>query len=448
MRRARYVKRRKTAVLNTLFLASMLLFYETHGGVFLRDFAVREVSKFLPEGSTVSIGAIEGGIFKNLVTENVRVYAEGKAPVFEMERMEIKYRLWYPLLKRIPGLNHLSEERKIIIFVGKEKKDLLKGFLEIEGTSEELDVSGYLGGAGKDTLFIKGVVNTKAPSHLRVTKKKGFIDLDVEKKKDLFLISGRINHMKLAEIDIVGEFVATVRTKNKNLIDTRLAFKNLIINYAPFKSDVEIFSSYDKEKEMFDISKFRIGDDLEGSGYAQARDPYYVFLKWNVTDLAIEDYYKPKEPKKSASGLINGTFSLKGPISEAEFQGHADVQNGSMGTIRFDSIIANLKGKGPVISIYDTRILKEGGYMTLEGDIDLSKIGEDKMFEGVSFSPGENFFIWDQWSVKKETGDSSLVKMEKALDKGEEFRLSFKSKPEKIKSEKEDFLGVEHKVKF
>ncbi len=400
MRRIKTIRRRRTYLLNAVFLASVLLFYETHAGMFFKEFAGRRLQKILPEGSRVEIGSVSGGIFKNLVAENVRIYAGETNARLEIEEARINYRLWYPFLQKIPYLRRGAEEKK--------------------------------------------------PSHFRIVKEKGYIDVTVDKKgEDLFLVTGKIKHLKFGNMDIAGECEAVIKTGGEGIINSRVILKNMIINYAPFARQTEIILSHDRKKGVLDITRFNMGDEIEGRGHVGKTGADYIFLKWTVTDLDLKDYFASENGAEIASGIINGKFALEGPIKEARFLGHLAVREGSVIGLKFDSIIANLKGKLPLISITDdSRIIKEDGHMALGGIIDLSKLKDGKAFEGVRLGPGENFFAWEGWNVTQASEKPSVV-AEKYLD--EDFRLSFKSYTEdKERQEEEEkyFFGIEHKMKF
>ena len=98
MKRAKLIRRRKVYILNTLLLASVFLFYEMHAGIFMSEFAENRMEEFLPEGARAEIGKVEGGIFRNLTAEDVRVFTGEDSEGFIVERIDIDYRLWYPLL--------------------------------------------------------------------------------------------------------------------------------------------------------------------------------------------------------------------------------------------------------------------------------------------------------------------------------------------------------------
>lgn len=431
--------------LNVFFFASALLFCEMHAGVFFREFVSHRVEGMLPEGSAVDIGSIKGGIFRNFTVEGVRILPKAGGPALDIERAEVNYKLWYPLLKHVPALSSPSGERKVMLFLGNENNDFLSGFLELKRKSGALDINGYAEFNNKEKFFIKGKIEGNKPSRFRITRKGGSIDLLMENKTGGLEIKGNINHFQFNDLDLIGECVASVSAKDGHLTNIHLVFKNIIVNYTPFEKDAEFFLSYEKGKETLNITKFKIGDEIEGYGYLRTALPHYMFLNWTITDLRIEEYFGGRDLADSISGVMNGSFTLKGPAREARVTAHLDVQNGNINDLVFDSIIGNLKGKIPVVDLHDSRICKEDGYIMLGGFVDFSKMKDNKAFETIEYGPGENFFIWEGWSVIKRRRDSS-VKAEKPIDK--EFTLSFEARTEKEIEQEEHFLSVEHKVKF
>jgi len=404
------------------------------------------MESLLPRGTHVEIGTIEGGIFRNIVSENVRVYSENDSSGVNIERIEIKYRVWYPLLKKIRLFPDIAERQKIVLFIGEEGHDLVSGFLELDGSNKKLDAQGYLAFKNKEKIFIKGVLEQEKPSVFHITFKKGSANISVEKKNKQYIVNGRFDHIPLGNKDLIGECRAVIEYKDDNFLRIKASLKNILIDYVPFDKEMEISLGYDRSKAMLNIERFKVAQDIEGEGYLMLEDPRFIFLKWIVKDLELEDYFISQSPKDIISGTMNGAFTLKGPLKSPKLSAHLDVQNGRTGDMPYDSIIANLRGEGPVITIYDSRIRKEGGYIILGGEIDLSKLKGNKAFDKLLLDPSDNFFVWEGWSVKKDYSDSSVM-AEKYLD--EDVNLSFKAYTDyKNPEEEKHFLGVEHKVKF
>ena len=445
MRHIRFIRRRDIGILNALFFASAFLFYEMHTTLIFKEFVERRLEEIFPKGTHIDIGHIEGGIFRDITSENVRIFSDQHPSGFTIEHIELNHRLWYPILKKIPALSHRFDEKKIILLIGRDGEGLLKGFFELEGTPERLNVSGYLGEKRQGRIFIKGVVERGKPSMFHITLNKGTIDLKIEKREKKYFVRGYVNHVVIQGIDCVGLCSATVETNDKDIVQGKISFSNLIINYLPFDKSIEFILGFDNAKEIMHITSFRVGDDIEGYGQLRLSKPHYIFLKWSVIDLDLREYFRTKNISKSMTGIMNGSFTLKGPIKEAGLRAHLDIQDGYLGDLKFDSMIVNLEGKGPLISLGDSRIRKEGGYIHIGGEIDLSKLGSREAFDGVFYGPGKNFFVWDGWSVTRSFRDLSVT-VEKTLDEG--TGLNVKARSEDTKTGEEHFFGVEHKVKF
>ena len=380
-------------MLNIVFFAAVALFYQTHANLFMKEFTEGEIEKLLPAGSIVEIGKIEGGILEDISARNIRITPKGDfKETFDIKEIDIDYRLWYPIFGRSPDF---SDE---------------------------------------------------TPKHFRITQAGGAIDISVEKIRGKFFIESKINHVKLQGVDLIALCQVELSTKKKQ-VNAHIILKNVIVNLHPFEKQIELFLSYDSAKKVLNIKKFKIGDEIQGQGYYKLSKSQKIFLKWMVVNLHLEDYFSKETFGESISGTMNGSFTLNGPAGAARLLGHLDVQAGNIGNMNFDSIIGNLKGIGPIVSIEGSRIRKGDGYIIIGGEIDFGKLKDRKAFDNVEMGAGDNFFVWDGWSVTKARKDSS-VNAEKIVAK--DFSISFKahkSKEDAILPE-ERFLGVERKVKF
>jgi len=447
MKKLRIIKKRNTYLLGAMFFASTLLFCETHPNTFLKDLAEQKMKEVLPEDVNIRIGGIQGGVFRSIVSENVRITKGSEKTGLTIERVEINYRLWYPLLKRVKMLSRFAsaaDERKIYVSLGTEKGSPIKGFFELEDIRDTLCVRGFLDLKG-NKISVKGKITAGKPAVFRVIAKNGMATVKVFTEEDALMIKGKINHAKICGADIVADFSVSIDTEKNDNVACEAVLKNIVIDYEPLNKDIKGSFNYEKGKNLLNITRFTVSDDIKGHGCLSLNQDHYVFLKWSVTNTAIEKYFVSQKIKKDYFGTMNGNFCLKGPVKNADFLGHFDVQKGRFGGMTFDSVIVNLKGKGPLINVYESRVLKEGGYIAVSGEADLSRLKENKAFEGIKLSSDDQFFMWDGWSVLKEGKDSS-VKAEKPIDS--EFNISFQARTEDTQSEEERFIGVEHKLKF
>ena len=445
MRRSKTVKRKKY-ILNTLFVATALLCFDANASYVFKNFAEKRLNSIVPEGMKLEIGSIRGGFFGNIVSEDVRISSRNNKRSFTIKHVEINYKLWYALAEKLHFLEKFRSDEKVILIFGNKKDDIIKGFVEFYGEGKIIDVIGSVKINGYQDIAVKGVINVEGSSVFKLFTKEGSIDLNIEKKTDGLMLTSKIKHIKVHEVDIISECSAFLSITEEGKILSEIDVSNLIINYIPLEKNFEISLEYDKENNMLNILRFASSDEeMRGHGNVQLYSPNNVFLKWEIDDMNLARQFSSNDIKTKIGGVMNGDFMLEGPIKDINFSAHADIQNGYYEDTHFDSAIFNLKGKGSVVELNDSRVIKEKGYMKFVGEIDLSKMGSDDAFRNFSIEPGENFFIWEGWSFTKEYKDSS-VKAEKSLS--DELNVSFKAYADGDEEQENHFLGVEHKVKF
>ena len=342
MKRSRSAKLKKIYLFNILLLASVFLFQEARTNFFVRELSQWQLQRLFPSGTVVEIGNTGGGIFSNLVSENVSILPPEEiwqdAPGFNIKRVEVNYRLWYPLFGKMPTLPDGEK------------------------------------------------------SHLHIVQGKGSISAEIERENNKFTINGKINHLKIDGMDFIGEYNAIVDTGDKGSVNTRIAFKNIIINYTPFSKDIEVATSYNRIKGLLGIDDFKIGKEIKGHGHIGLTSPYDMFLKWTITDLNLKDYFPAENTNENISGKVNGNFILEGPAREAALLAHMDVQDGDFNGFTFDSAMGDLKGKGSLISIFDSRIRTEDTHFIFGGEIDLARLKDNNVFDGLFLKVDESAY--------------------------------------------------------
>ena len=445
MRRSKTVKRKKY-ILNTLFVATALLCFDANASYVFKSFAEKRLNSIVPEGIKLEIGSIRGGFFSNIVSEDVSVFSEKNKRSFTIKHVEINYKLWYALAEKLHFLERFKSDEKIILIFGNKKDDIVKGFIEFYGEDKIVDVIGSVKVNGYQDIAIRGAINLEGSSVLKLLTKEGSVDLKIEKKTNGLMLTSKITHIKVHKVDIIGECEALLNITEEGKILSEIDINNLIMNYIPLEKDFKISLEYDKEKNVLNILRFISSDEeIKGHGNFELSNLHNVFLKWEINDMNLARQFSSNDVKVKVGGVMNGNFMLKGPIEDMNLSAHADIQNGYYENTQFDSAIFNLTGKGQIIEFNDSRVIKEKGYMRLEGEIDLSKLGSNDAFSNFSIEPGENFFIWEGWSFTKEYEDSS-VRAEKPLS--DELNVSFKAYTDDDEEQENHFLGVEHKVKF
>ena len=340
MRQARSIRRKKIYFLNILVLTTTFFFYGPHPNALFKKFTEWQVEKLLPKGARVDIGTIHGGIFKNIVSEDVRILLRPEAPALEVGKVELDYRLWYPLIGKIPTVPE-------------------------DGIHE-----------------------------LSITNGKGAIDLVIKKENGKFTVTGRFNHINpfiylssekeaFHDVDLIGEYSASIHPNNGSLASAHIIFKNMIINYTPFEKDIEVFTSYERRNGILKITRFKVASDIEGYGHIMLNAPRRVFVRCTINDLMLEEYVPRKKignANVSIKGTMNGNFTLEGPLEDVRLLAHLNINEGNFDDFKFDSITASLEGEDSVIRVRECKIRKTDGYFKVSGEVDMRRIDEKDAF--------------------------------------------------------------------
>lgn len=273
-------------------------------------------------------------------------------------------------------------------------------------------------------------------------------------------------HDVLSELDISANFYKGAGSDE--MLKGTLKTRNLILNYKPFQ---EIEASWVfKKRELF-ITNFELEGGYRLFGKIKLSNPYDIDLNLSINNADLTNWLIFSKPAQEAafSGLISGRIKAAGPLRNPLTSGSINVKDGNINDVRFSAINFNLKGKGPIFTISDSRMLKEGGVLYIYGEVDLKKFGRRNIFEDVKIETDQRVIIWEGWDITK---SPSEIKAEKNL--GEDFGVNFKTyvsagtidddqKNSEIgldyKIKKDDsinvrmkndsaFVGVEHKIKF
>lgn len=323
---------------------------------------------------------------------------------------------------------------------------------------------------------INGEVNTvNKAGKFMVTPKAGHIKIisNINAKNGLSLYAN-LNHINPFGFDILTRLnvdTALYEAKGplpifKGLIKTQ----NLIINYKPFD---EIKASWLLKKDELFITSLELGDKYRLFGKLNLNRPYNMDLDLSINGAAVEDWlvFSKYAEKGDFAGLMNGRLNIQGPLKEPTTKGAFSLKDGNLRELRFDSINFNLNGKGPILKIDDSKITKADGYLYINGEIDVRKLGNRNVLEDMRIETDQKVIVWEGWDISKDT-HTSEVKLNKEV--AEDIDVIFKTysnsgavNDERKRNEigldykirkddsinvrmKEDgaFVGVEHKIKF
>ncbi|MGB2601854.1 MAG: hypothetical protein WBD00_00890 [Candidatus Omnitrophota bacterium] len=501
--RARTIRIRKIRFFGlslALLAVCYLTFQQTH---WVKRFAENKVSAFLGNKLDIRIREISGGVTRDMTLQDVEFISgqDESAKVFRLERMEISYRLWRVFLERF-GI--VEQEEQPLEYVGiyfSDENPFVQGFVKIYAYPGKLELVGHVSPVlfgeeekkgvkgtffkredGKydcdllwdGTLKIEGVLDPVGRSidlgFDPLSSKKGTVKIkgSITKEKDISVYS-RLDKVNLAGAEIIGDIWLSYRDEGMPVFLVKA--ENLVVNRSPFW-DIVAGGTFSREKKLITIDKASWGKGFSLFGKIATEDPYNSNLKLMFRNVDLAEVGSMfGNTNTPLGGIAEGEFTFKGPLNTASVKGRLHVGEGVLGNMEFRSISASFEGKLPVIKAVDSRVMKDGGYIMVDGEIDFSKMREGKAFDGLLFETDNKVAVWEDWQISK--GDSankvratrdkvtlSTSLEDDSLHRGigeddpiqNELGVNYKiDKGSSLKvqiEEDDDFFGLEHKIEF
>lgn len=501
-----YNRKKRLLILAILLLISTTTFTYCTNSVFMKKIASVKVSEFLGKNFNVNIGKISGGIFGNMVLENVTISIYGKSnepgKMFRLERMEISYNVW-DIIKEF--LNYGFEGRyplKGVALYFSETNPFLRGFIQIDDMGEGVGIMGYIAPAflGEDgKKAIKGTLkpNKKGTYDCNFLwngsfdisgefnsagKKLNLVFNDKRDTKKLIKMETYITdenvmetYIRLQQADIFGTICIGdiwfsykwMREKSNFTVKA----KNLVINKNPSWS-ISIEGSFDWQNEILDFDSVRWGENIIAAGSVDLKNKYNTNISLYIHDLELQDLaYTTGDLDSAKAGKIEGEFMIMGNIKNPEIKGRLFIGEGHMEGMEFRSIFATMEGVYPIVNVVDSRVVKDGGQLSITGYIDFSKINNDKAFDTLIFDTDNKVAVWDKWQITKQEREkiveatkerftfSTGIENEdfdwKSWDRdsrekeiGVKYSIDSENSIKMEIEEERDFFGIEHKMQF
>lgn len=284
------------------------------------------------------------------------------------------------------------------------------------------------------------------------------------------------NHIKIYDLDFsnIAHLSSKFIFKNGDFshIGLDVYTESTILNYYPF-DEFEI--SCWADKDLVRLIYLKAGDSISASGVLCFKPPPRFFLKLTLADFEISRLLliSKEEERPIASGKLSGEAVIEGPFNELRSKAKFGARYGHLGTIDYESMLLNMEGAGPVLTIYDSRLIREDSFMTLDGTVDIRKLGKERFLENLKVMTDPNTIIWEGWDISRAT-DESEVRLSKGLNgkvkvgftkhmddettyqavkPQDELELEYKMPDEESSlqlktKEKEEFFGLMKRYKF
>jgi len=260
------------------------------------------------------------------------------------------------------------------------------------------------------------------------------------------------DHLKISDLDISNIIYISSRLvsggEGLDHITLDLYTESTIINYYPYD---EFEASVWFDTDVMRLIYLKIGDTISASGALNIKDrPHRGFFRLTLSDFDVSRPFiiTGVEDEPLASGAMSGELLLQGELDKLETGARLEVKDGTLGTVGYKNMILNIRGLGPMLTVFDSRIIREDSFLVLAGTADIREIGQDRFLEDIIISSDENTIIWDGWDISKMSGDDQLS-LSKSVSKS--IKVDFKAQTggdetayEPVKQESE--LGLEYDI--
>lgn len=333
---------------------------------------------------------------------------------------------------------------------------LLNGSFVLKDTLANPSLEGTFDLFGKTTLKLFGNVS---PDGLKIVQlyleKEPFGKNQIEIQGTIspqldFSFWVKLNHLIVGEFDLVSGITIegrAVRTSDQkvDLIFGQLKTFQSVINYKPFE---EIEATYLVTNQMVRILTAKVSENFLLFGTIGLVSPYEADLVIGIEgmELAKLAMFTELEKEDVISGSIDGELKIYGPIARPHIRGWLEASNGNIGTLKYKLAKLNLKGEGAHIEIADSWIFREEGTFLLEGPINLTLPLRGNLTKGLVIKSDQTM-VWEGWDIKGGGSDRPQLSLKK--DIGDDFLISFETNgfDEFLGEEKsENELGLEYKL--
>ncbi len=193
----------------------------------------------------------------------------------------------------------------------------------------------------------------------------------------------------------------------------------------------------------------RNGAEAALSGRMKLRPPYPVEMTLDLSDLKLKnlvEWFVPRLGGATVAGRVWGRVALSGPLGELISRGDLSGEDGQFNQQPIRGVSLRFHGKGPILRIDNSHLVRPEGTWVVEGTVDLRRLGQPDFFQTVKVTSPDRDFKMAGWQVSPLAGgqaDTSGVQMRRsAKDVGVPVGVNIRLNQE------EEFVGVEHREKF
>ncbi len=145
-----------------------------------------------------------------------------------------------------------------------------------------------------------------------------------------------------------------------------------------------------------------LGDRISTQGRIGLESPYPLDLFLDFKDAPaaeIASWILPPNKVPRLAGSVRGRVVLKGRLKQVLSRGELVTGDGRFNRELINGMTLRFQGKGPILTIQDSRLSKPEGILLMEGTLDLRRLGQSDFFSRLHLLPMEKALHFPGWGV-------------------------------------------------
>lgn len=420
----------------------------------------------------VTIGGIHGKLVGALIFDNVEV-VDAAAPDhmrFSFKKIHFRYRLIDLLSKRLTSRFEVVITEPNVVWIPKPGSP-----------SPQLPFIDWMRDwAVTQRSQIK--VKVERMKILYGPEKKEFTDIDLFYDDSAFTMHLPLSHLTVHESDIStvlnveGRFALGGGIKGDKLTG-RITTEGTVINWKPLAEESTV--EFALSKKALEVSAPKLLGGFNVQAAVLLNETLDADIRVRAENYALSNL---SAFFKADSSFVPGRLDLealfKGPLFEPHVEARLRFLEGSAGGRNFKVMDLNLSGVYPTVRLEQSRIMLEDGTTMQFADktLEVHELFRDKTLSRLIGESQQDTLVWGEWEfsrpldenqkpellaerllgsrsrayVKASNEDEQEMKMtdSKPIEAGFEYRLRSKDSLKFNVKDDEEFVGVEHKMKF
>lgn len=312
-------------------------------------------------------------------------------------------------------------------------------FFAFASSAYALEVCPFQGKIDLSNKTLNVTVGTEQHSSLSFQ-----VTLSSDKSFQLNLI---LEHLKTSLFEISTQLESSLRLVERENEESPVWLGKLVSHYSLLNSKPidELTANFEIRNHTLFFPAIATGS-VKINGFIELFSPYKLNFSLLLNGLPMKDFLSlwVDHLTSQTQGRVFGRIQISGIPKRLSLKGSLNSHEGVVDELEYDSIVLNVEGQYPIITLTDSTISKTDGMVfNIDGDFNLgNKEHYDDEIRTLTKSPliSQNEDQYE-WTIKRNNNsDTSMSELKSFLREHETRDTPMKEDP--------DILGVEQEIRF